>query len=99
MKFVVLAFVLSCSVASHNSVAKLQPYADYSVFASPPQESANKNKISASQAASMVKKRYGGKVLNVTTLQDKSGYKVKLLKDNGHIISVFVNAKNGKMKR
>lgn len=48
---------------------------------------------SANQAAQMAKGRYGGKVLKVQS--NKSGYKVKLIKNNGNIISVFVNAKSG----
>ncbi|OUS26676.1 hypothetical protein A9Q98_10185 [Thalassotalea sp. 42_200_T64] len=57
------------------------------------------NKVrSSKQAAKMVKQRYGGKVLSVKGMKDKSGYRVKLLKKDGHIISVYVNAKTGKMQ-
>lgn len=97
MKFVVLAFVVGCLFTATTSVAKLAPLANKSTKVVMPQLSASKG-ISAKQAANIVKQKYGGKVLNVTTLKDKSGYKVKLLKDNGHIISVFVNGKTGKIK-
>jgi len=48
------------------------------------------------QAAKIVKARFGGKVLKVK--KSKSGYRVKLIKTNGHIISAFVDAKTGKIK-
>jgi hypothetical protein len=47
------------------------------------------------QAAQQAQRRFGGKVLKVQSLQ--SGYKVKLLKQDGHIISVFVDAKSGRI--
>lgn len=47
------------------------------------------------QAAQQAQRRFGGKVLKVQSLQ--SGYKVKLLKKDGHIISVFVDAKSGRI--
>jgi len=47
------------------------------------------------QAAQLAQRRYGGKVLKVQA--QKSGYRVKLIQKNGHIISVFVNAKSGKV--
>lgn len=50
---------------------------------------------SSTQAAQVAQRRFGGKVLKVQT--QKSGYRVKLIKKNGHIISVFVNAKSGKI--
>ena len=50
---------------------------------------------SANQAAKMAKARYGGKVLKVQT--KSSGYKVKLIKNDGNIISIFVNAKSGRI--
>lgn len=48
------------------------------------------------QAAQIVKARFGGKVLKVK--KSKSGYRVKLIKTNGHIISAYVDAKTGKIK-
>lgn len=56
------------------------------------------NKVnSSSQAARIVKSRTGGKVLKVKN-NGRSGYKVKVIKPNGHIISVTVDAKSGKVK-
>lgn len=50
---------------------------------------------SDTQAAQKAQSRFGGKVLKVQIL--KSGYKVKLIKKDGHIISVFVDAKSGRI--
>lgn len=47
------------------------------------------------QAAQMAKSRFGGKVLKVQ--KQKSGYRVKLIKTDGHIISLYVDAKTGRM--
>lgn len=57
-------------------------------------------KISQQQAAQKVKNRYGGKVLKVQSskVNGNAGYKVKLLKKDGHIISVLVDGKSGKIK-
>lgn len=60
--------------------------------------SAKQNRVqNSSQAARIVKKRVGGKVLKVKN-NGRSGYKVKVIKDNGHIINVTVDAKSGKVK-
>jgi uncharacterized membrane protein YkoI len=52
---------------------------------------------SSKQAAKVAQSRYGGKVLKVQN--KKSGYRVKLIKTNGHIVSVYVDAKTGKIKK
>jgi uncharacterized membrane protein YkoI len=51
---------------------------------------------SSKQAAKVAQRRYGGKVLKVQN--KKSGYRVKLIKTNGQIISVYVDAKTGQIK-
>jgi uncharacterized membrane protein YkoI len=51
---------------------------------------------SSQQAAQLVKGRFGGKVLKVK----KSGqtyYRVKLVKKDGHVLSILVNAKTGQL--
>lgn len=55
---------------------------------------------SAQQAARKVTSRYGGKVLKVRKkkVNGGPGYKVKLLKANGQIISVTVDATSGRIK-
>lgn len=50
---------------------------------------------SPKQAAQLAQRHLGGKVLKVKS--QKSGYKVKLIKKNGHIVSIFINAKSGKI--
>ncbi len=55
-----------------------------------------RNKISSSQAASIVKSRYGGKILKVQS--SSSGYRVKVLKSDGRILSVFVDGQTGRVK-
>jgi len=51
-------------------------------------------------AAKVVKGAYGGKVLKVKKLNSKNSpaYRVKLVRDNGHVISVVVDAKSGQIK-
>jgi uncharacterized membrane protein YkoI len=50
---------------------------------------------SSKQAAQMARGRFGGKVLKVQ--KQKSGYRVKLIKTDGHIISAYVDAKTGRI--
>ena len=50
---------------------------------------------SSKQAAQLAQSRFGGKVLKVQS--QKSGYRVKLIKKNGHIIAVSVDAKSGRI--
>lgn len=59
----------------------------------------NSHAISAKQAARIVMNRYGGKVLKVKRVGSKRnpGYRVKLLKKSGHVISVVVNANSGQI--
>ncbi|WP_448548587.1 PepSY domain-containing protein [Thalassotalea fusca] len=54
---------------------------------------------SAQQAAQIVKQRYGGKVLKVQRkqLNGNTGYRVKLLKANGQVVSVTVDAATGRI--
>ena len=47
--------------------------------------------ISAKDAASIAKRRYGGKVLNVKSLGG-GNYQVKLLQDSGRVMIVTVSA-------
>ena len=57
----------------------------------------NKSIKNSRQAAKVVKKQYGGKVLKVK--KQKSDYRVKILKPNGHVVSRKVDAKTGKIKK
>ncbi|MFT7009231.1 MAG: putative membrane protein YkoI [Colwellia sp.] len=61
-------------------------------------QQSNKQQVrvkSSNQAAQMAQSRYGGKVLKVQA--KKSGYRVKLIKKDGYIIAVFVDAKSGQI--
>jgi uncharacterized membrane protein YkoI len=53
------------------------------------------NVISSQQAAHMAKSRFGGKVLKVQ--KQNTGYRVKLIKNDGNIVSVYVDAKSGRI--
>jgi uncharacterized protein YpmB len=58
-----------------------------------------KSEITSRQAAQIVKSRFGGKVLKVTRSKSANHpvYRVKLVKDNGHVISVSVDGKTGRI--
>ena len=59
----------------------------------------NGRAINAQQAARIVKGKFGGKVLKVNSSGSKKNpsYRVKLLKDNGHVISVTVDGQSGRI--
>ena len=59
----------------------------------------NKKVTSSTQAARIVQKKYGGKVLKVNKQKNNRGYKVKIVKANGQVISKKVNAKTGKIEK
>ena len=92
----VICFVLSTSpvyAKLNNSAANIEQ----------PIMFANKFRLkvtSAQQAAQKVTSRYGGKVLRVKKkkVNGGPGYKVKLLKDNGQIVSFTVDATSGRIK-
>jgi len=62
-------------------------------------QSSNTKSLSAQQAARIVKNKFGGKVLKVSSSGSKTkpSYRVKLLKDNGHVVSVNVDAQSGRV--
>ena len=62
----------------------------------PRKQSSNRPTISSQQAASIVQSRYGGKVLKVQ--KNQSSYRVKLIRQDGRIISVSVDAVTGKIR-
>lgn len=59
----------------------------------------NKKVTSSKQAAKIVQKKYGGKVLKVNKQKNNEGYKVKIVKPNGQVVSKKVNAKTGKIEK
>jgi uncharacterized membrane protein YkoI len=56
----------------------------------------NNKLINSTQAAKIVQRKYGGKVLKVN--RQKHAYKVKLVKPNGQVVTKKVNAKTGKIQ-
>ncbi len=57
------------------------------------------SRVSASHAAAIVQKRYGGKVLKVET-QNRGGrvvHRIKILQDNGRISTVMVDGQSGQI--
>jgi len=54
----------------------------------------------AKQAAKIVRRRVGGKVLKVQNqrVNGNRSYRVKVVKPNGHVTSVSVDAKSGRVK-
>ena len=53
------------------------------------------NSISSKQAAEIVQKKYGGKVLKVKKQSNNGSYKVKMVTANGQVISKSVNSTTG----
>ncbi|TWX73905.1 PepSY domain-containing protein [Colwellia sp. C1TZA3] len=55
--------------------------------------------LSAQEAARIVQNKFGGKILKINNSGSKKNpsYRVKLLKDNGHVISVNVDAYSGRV--
>ncbi len=52
---------------------------------------------SSQQAAQLAKSRFGGKVLKVSK-KGSAGFRVKLVKKDGHVISVYVDARTGQIR-
>ncbi len=57
----------------------------------------NKKVISSKQAAKIVQKKYGGKILKINK-QKNNVYKIKIVKPNGQVVSKKVNATTGKIQ-
>lgn len=55
--------------------------------------------ISREQAGAIAQKQVGGKVLKITAIQynNKDAFRVKLLKSNGSVTQVVVDAKSGRV--
>jgi len=72
------------------------------VFADNPKSKVSQSNLrikNSQQAAQLVKGRFGGKVLKVnkSKTNGKPGYRVKLVKKDGHVVSVLVDAKTGRL--
>ncbi|WP_076421000.1 PepSY domain-containing protein [Colwellia sp. UCD-KL20] len=92
------AFVLVISIILFSSLPVFALAGDGVPLIRADGSSSKQNKVqNSSQAARIVKSRVGGKVLKVKN-DGRSGYKVKVIKDDGHIINVTVDAKSGRVK-
>lgn len=85
-----LLVVSLCLLLAAAPAVVAQPYYDKQT-----DKQARSKGISASQAAQKVQSRYGGKVLKVQ--RSGNGYRVKLIKKDGRIVSVFVDG-SGRIK-
>lgn len=85
-----LIFISFCVLLATSPVATAQPYVDKKQGEQPRSKG-----VSAQQAAQKVQSRFGGKVLKVQ--RSGNGYRVKLIKKDGRIVSVFVDSR-GKVK-
>lgn len=101
MKFKFLLFLIMIAFMPQQTMANEHG----KVFApSGPRQHAQQkqavNQISKQQAAQIAMRVYSGKLLKVSKQQGKRSaiYRVKLLKDNGHIITILVDAQSGKIK-
>lgn len=100
-KSYVVLILLSCFVCSSFSHAFS---ANTFVMGVQAESSGNQSKKyvikNTQHAAKVVKSAYGGKVLKVKKLNSKNSlaYRVKLVRENGHVISVVVDAKSGRIK-
>jgi len=95
LSLIIILFTTFMIIFSLPAVAQGSFAATVSTIKANQQSSKQVRIKSTKQAAQLAQRRFGGKVLKVKS--KKSGYKVKLIKKNGHIISVFVNAKSGKI--
>jgi len=89
--FSFLCFVIAISLSFPNFV-----------FANKHKSQVSQNNLqvkNSQQAAQLVKARLGGKVLKVkkSNRNGQISYRVKLVKNNGHVLSVSVNAITGQL--
>lgn len=84
--------LLALTLGSFHQIASAEPRRDQGS-----QEERPRARVSASQAASIVQQRYGGKVMNVSTRQSGNGvvYGVKILQTSGHMRTVNVDGQTG----
>jgi len=100
MKTVLLSFFLTLVALTFFLVPNNSAYAHGGARSPANQHNKSVLKIhSSQQAAQLVKNRFGGKVLKVNKqkVNGHSGYRVKLLKNNGHVVSVLVDAQSGRI--
>jgi len=93
----ILCFFCFFSLSNHSHAYGGSPF----VYAGEgyKQQSKRLRVSSSGQAAQLVKSRVGGKVLKVQSkkVNGRAGYKVKIIKTDGRIISVLVDAETGRI--
>ena len=99
MKSVVAVLCIYCffSLPSYSYVYEGSPFV---MGGEGVKQERKKLRVSSSgQAAQLVKSRLGGKVLKVQRkkINGHAGYKVKIIKKDGRIISVLVDAESGRI--
>jgi hypothetical protein len=77
---------LICALLLSSGAAGVLPGPD--AYAQGAKQSQLQPSMSPQQAADKARKKHGGKVLKVT--RKGNGYRVKLLKDSGHVVTVTV---------
>lgn len=96
LSLIIILFTTFMMSFSAHTVAKGNFASAISTMNTNQQSSKQQVRIKSSQqAAQLAQSRYGGKVLKVQS--QKTGYRVKLIKKDGHIIAVFVDAKSGRI--
>jgi uncharacterized membrane protein YkoI len=95
LSLIIILFTTCIIIFSAQAAAQASYASSISTIKASQQSKQQVRVKSSTQAAQLAQRRYGGKVLKVQA--QKSGYRVKLIKKDGHIISVFVDAKSGRI--
>ena len=96
LTLIIILFTTFMMIFSAHTVAQGHFAATISTMKANQQSNKQQVRVqNAKQAAQLAQSRFGGKVLKVQS--QKSGYRVKLIKKDGHIISVYVDAKSGQI--
>lgn len=94
--FLVFVLLIMISYSTHTYAQGGYSFRTNFMQVAQQSRSQTKNQLnvqSNQQAAQMVKARLGGKVLKVQ--KQNNGYRVKLIKSDGHIVSVYIDARSG----
>ncbi len=105
MKFLIEVLLNVSLVVNSNAqleqplMVSVQPFSSFHDSVIAQSQSKNLAIRSAGQAAQLVSQSMGGKVLKVQSAQvnGNPGYRVKLLKNDGSIVSVSVDAVTGRI--
>ena len=98
-----IKFLAPCLLASalfgEHSVARVSSFdtATVPAWETPGAHRSTKDGVSLDEAVSMVRKRYGGRVINADTRKDNGRrvHVIKILSDGGRVRTVKVDAQSG----